>query len=157
MTLTNYNSCAVRDLVKDTCELYSWRIPKSIFAPINSECTDRTWTLLEAGSRMGRSGIRTRHLSVMIRPLRPILFLKDATTLLDLFILFFKLMSRLSDQKQMYSQPIHLAHEFKLCIQITRERALFNGDSAAKSRCWHRVSNLRPSEPDLPRFAAVPS
>ena len=37
-----------------------------------------------------RSGIRTRHLSVMIRPLRPILFLKDATTLLDLFILFFR-------------------------------------------------------------------
>jgi hypothetical protein len=57
----------------------------------------------------------------------------------------------------MYSQPRHLTYELILCIQITRGRVHFNGDSTAKSPCWHRVSSLWPSDPDLLRFAAVPS
>ena len=43
-----------------------------------------------------------------------ILFLKVATTLVDL--LFIELMSHLTHVKQMYSQAIHLTHELILCI-----------------------------------------
>ena len=53
----------------------------------------------------------------------------------------------------MYSHPIHFKHELGLCIQITRGRVNFNGNSAEKSPCWHRVSNLRPSRPMLLNFS----
>ena len=49
-----------------------------------------------------------------------LVFLKVVTTLVDL--LFIELMSYLSHVKQMYSQPIHLTQELKLCKQITRGR-----------------------------------
>ena len=64
-------------------------------------------------------------------------------------------MSHLSHAKQMYSQSIHLTHESILCIQFTRGRVLFYGDSTAKSPYWHRVLNLWPSDPELLPFAAV--
>ena len=57
----------------------------------------------------------------------------------------------------MYSQPMHLTCELILCIQITRGRVPFNGDSTAKSPCWHQVLNLWRSDLDLLQFAAVPS
>ena len=57
-------------------------------------------------------------------------------------LLFFELMSHLSHVKQMNSQPVHLTHELILCIQITRGRIKFNGDSTGKSPCWHQISNL---------------
>ena len=56
----------------------------------------------------------------------------------------------------MYSQLIHLTHELILCIQITSGRIDFNGDSPEKSPCGHQVSNIRPSNPDLLQFAAIP-
>ena len=80
-----------------------------------------------------------------------IFFDKIATNLADL--LFIELMSHLSHGKQMYSHPIHFTHELVLCIQITRGRVDFNGNSAAKSPCWHRVSNLRPSRLMLLNFS----
>ena len=57
----------------------------------------------------------------------------------------------------MHSQPIDLTRELILYVQITRRRVDANGDSALKSPRWYRVSNLRPSDPDLLQFAAVPS
>ena len=63
-----------------------------------------------------------------------------------------KMSSNISELLSLYSQPIHLTHELKLCIQITRRRVNFNGDSTAKSPCWHLNSNLSPSNPDLLRF-----
>ena len=65
-------------------------------------------------------------------------------------------MLHLSHVKQMYSQTMHLIHELKLCIQITRRRVDFNGDSTVNDPCWCRDSNH-----DLPNqvlcFAASPS
>ena len=46
----------------------------------------------------------------------------------------------------MYSQPMHLSHEFILCIQITREILNFNGESAVNGPCWPQVWNLPPSD-----------
>ena len=63
-----------------------------------------------------------------------------ATTLVDL--LFIELMPHLSRVKQMYSQPMLFTDELILCIQITRERVHFKGDSTAKSPCLLRVLNL---------------
>ena len=45
----------------------------------------------------------------------------------------------------MYRQQPSLKHELILCIQITKGRVDFNGDSAVKSPCWRGVVNLRPS------------
>ena len=81
--------------------------------------------------------------------------LKVASTLVDL--LFVEIMSHLSHVKQIYNQPIHLTHEFILCIQIRRRRVDVYRDSAVKSPCWHQVSNLQTSDLDLSRFAAIPS
>ena len=53
-----------------------------------------------------------------------------------------ELMSHLSHVRQMLSQPIHHTNEWILCVQITRGRVDLNGDSAAKSPCWHQVLNL---------------
>ena len=61
--------------------------------------------------------------------------------------LFIDLMLHLSHLKQLFSQPIHLTHEFILGIQIIWGRVDFNGDSTVESRSWHRVSNLWPSNP----------
>ena len=44
-------------------------------------------------------------------------------------LLFIKLMLHLSLVKQMYSQTMHLTHELKLFIQITRRRVDYNIDS----------------------------
>ena len=40
---------------------------------------------------------------------------------------------------------------------LRRGRVDFKGDTAGKSPCWHQVSNLWPSDPDLLWFAAIPS
>ena len=63
--------------------------------------------------------------------------------------LFIDLMLHLSHLKQFFNQPIHLTHELILGIQIIWGRVDFNGDSTVKSHCWHRVSNLWPSNPGL--------
>ena len=73
-------------------------------------------------------------------------FQKVATILVDLLTIELKL--HLSHVKLMLSQPMHLAHELILSIQITR-RVDINGDSAMKSHCWHRVSNLQTSNPGV--------
>ena len=52
---------------------------------------------------------------------------------------------------------MHLTHELILSIQIKRGKVHLNWDSTVKSPCWHQVSNLWPSDPDLFRFAVVPS
>ena len=62
-------------------------------------------------------------------------FKKVATTLVDL--LFVQLLFHLSHVKQMNSQLTHLTHELMLCVQITRGRVHFSGDSAVKSARWH--------------------
>ena len=64
-----------------------------------------------------------------------LVFLKVVTTLVDL--LFIELMSYLSHAKRIYCQPIHLTHELKLCIQITRGRVHFNGESVLVSFSTH--------------------
>ena len=56
-------------------------------------------------------------------------------------------MLHLSHEKLMYNQPIHPTREMILCIQITKGRVDFNGDSALKSPCWLWVLNLWPSFP----------
>ena len=80
---------------------------------------------------------------------------KVDTTLVD--FLFIELMSDISHVKQMYSQPKRLAHEFILCMQVTRRRVDINTDSAVKVLWLHQVLNLPPSDPDLLHFAAIPS
>ena len=50
--------------------------------------------------------------------------------------------SLISHIKLAYSQPMHLSHEVIMCLQITRAREDFNGDSAVKSLCWHQILNL---------------
>ena len=52
---------------------------------------------------------------------------------------------------------MHLTHELILSIQIKRGKVHLNGDSTVKSPCWHQVLNLWPSDPDLFRFAVVPT
>ena len=66
-------------------------------------------------------------------------------------------MLHLSQATQIYTHSIHPTHELILCIQITTGRVHFNGDSAVKSPFRHWVLNLCHSNPDLLRFAAVPS
>ena len=48
-------------------------------------------------------------------------------------LLFIELILHLSHVKQMYSQPLHLAHELILCIEITQGQVDFNGDSAVNA------------------------
>ena len=48
----------------------------------------------------------------------------------------------LSHFKQINPLSMHLTHELILCVQITREGLTLNRDSALKSPCWRRVSNL---------------
>ena len=64
-------------------------------------------------------------------------FLKLATTVVD--PIFSELKSHLLLVKQMYSQPLHLAHELILHIQITKGWVDFNRVPRMKSPCWRRV------------------
>ena len=57
----------------------------------------------------------------------------------------------------MYRQPMHFSHERRLYMQITRSLVNINRDSAMTIHCWHGVSNLWHSNPDLLCFAAAPS
>ena len=72
--------------------------------------------------------------------------------------LFIDLMLHLSHLKQLFSQPIHLTHELKLCMQITRRRVeLMDIIFCSENPCWHQVLNLYASNLDLLQFAAIHS
>ena len=67
------------------------------------------------------------------------------------YIFSIELMLHLSYVKQMYSQPIHLIHEFMYCVCKSQQE-----DFVVKSLSWHRVSHLQHYDPDLLCFADVP-
>ena len=51
----------------------------------------------------------------------------------------------------------HLTHELKLCLQITRGRVIFSGDSTLEKWLWRQASSSWPSDSDLLFLAAAPS
>ena len=89
-------------------------------------CTLEKWRVRSSCPRFECRRLNISSFSLLLFPF----FQKVAIALVDL--LFIELMSHLSHVKQIYSQPIHLAHELMFCVQ----RVDFNGDSAVKSPCW---------------------